>query len=278
VRVHQDCSSSSYSSPCAAASATQCRCVPAHWPATARPRRLRRCLLAHRGVSETRHGRTRDPRPGRIPRDGLLARRVRRRAVVCRLCRTFFGGDDSRFGSLWLIFRNPSFRKVECSIFPLKLSLTARTAARRTHALRGIPGITDVGMVGSSSAFKTIPPHVEPTKPPPFNRACGVSILLEMSKQKQKGISFGYCDLNTGQRVYPSTSDAIPEELLPAQQLYQASDSMYAGITCVPPIGQPTVLPRDQDSVSALDGRSRWANTEVVRFISLFCLKRMLRR
>ena len=99
-----------------------------------------------------------------------------------------------------------------------------------------------------------------------------------MSKQKQKGISFGYCDLNTGQRVYPSLSDAIPEEIPPAQQLYQASDSMYAGITCVPPIGQPTVLPRDQDSVSALDRRSGWRDTEVVRLISLFCLKRMLRR
>lgn len=74
-----------------------------------------------------------------------------------------------------------------------------------------------------------------------------------MPKQKQKGITFGYCDLNSGQRVYPPLSDTIPEKLPPSQQLYQSPDSdMYASITCVPPVGQATVIPRGQKSVGQL--------------------------
>ena len=51
--------------------------------------------------------------------------------------------------------------------------------------------------------------------------------------------------------MYPPLSDKIPDKLSPPQQIDQTSDSeMYASITCVPPIGQPTIVPREQDSVS----------------------------
>lgn len=67
-------------------------------------------------------------------------------------------------------------------------------------------------------------------------------------KKKQNQITFGFCDVNTGQRVYPATTD-LPEKLPPAQQLYTSDDNMYAAITCSPPIGQPTVVSRDQNAV-----------------------------
>jgi hypothetical protein len=66
-------------------------------------------------------------------------------------------------------------------------------------------------------------------------------------KKKQNQITFGFCDVNTGQRVYPALTD-LPDKLPPAQQLY-TDDEMYAAITCSPPIGQPTTIPRNQDAV-----------------------------
>ncbi|KAH0137775.1 glycoside hydrolase family 36 protein, partial [Aureobasidium melanogenum] len=59
---------------------------------------------------------------------------------------------------------------------------------------------------------------------------------------------FGFCDVNTGQRVYPALTD-LPDKLPPAQQLY-TDDEMYAAITCSPPIGQPTTIPRNQDAIT----------------------------
>ncbi|GAB7357154.1 hypothetical protein MBLNU459_g8147t1 [Dothideomycetes sp. NU459] len=71
-----------------------------------------------------------------------------------------------------------------------------------------------------------------------------------MPKQKQKGITFGYCDPNTGQRVYPAMTDLLPEQLPPPQSTSAAPDSdMYVNVTCVPPVGQATSVARDQDSV-----------------------------
>jgi hypothetical protein len=67
-------------------------------------------------------------------------------------------------------------------------------------------------------------------------------------KKKQNQITFGFCDVNTGQRVYPAIT-APPDKLPPAQQLYTSGDNMYAAITCSPPIGQPTVVSKDQHSV-----------------------------
>jgi hypothetical protein len=67
-------------------------------------------------------------------------------------------------------------------------------------------------------------------------------------KKKQAQITFGFCDVNTGQRVYPATTD-LPDKLPPAQQLYTSDDNMYAAITCSPPIGQPTIISKDQDTV-----------------------------
>jgi len=67
-------------------------------------------------------------------------------------------------------------------------------------------------------------------------------------KKKQAQITFGFCDVNTGQRVYPATTDS-PDKLPPAQQIYTSDDNMYAAITCSPPIGQPTVISEHQDSI-----------------------------
>ncbi|KAG9641373.1 glycoside hydrolase family 36 protein, partial [Aureobasidium melanogenum] len=67
-------------------------------------------------------------------------------------------------------------------------------------------------------------------------------------KKKQNQITFGFCDVNTGQRVYPALTD-LPDKLPPAQQLY-TDDEMYAAITCSPPIGQPTTIPRNQDAIT----------------------------
>ncbi|KAL1297870.1 hypothetical protein AAFC00_006393 [Neodothiora populina] len=68
-----------------------------------------------------------------------------------------------------------------------------------------------------------------------------------MPKQKQKGITFGYCDLNSGQRVYPALSDTIPEKILSSQQ--SADLDMFANITCVPPIGRTKTVAIGQDSI-----------------------------
>ena len=71
-----------------------------------------------------------------------------------------------------------------------------------------------------------------------------------MSEQKQKGISFGYCDVNTGARVYPPLLDSTTERLQSSRQDYQSPGSdMYANITCVPPIGQATIIPTSQATV-----------------------------
>jgi hypothetical protein len=67
-------------------------------------------------------------------------------------------------------------------------------------------------------------------------------------KKKQNQITFGFCDVNTGQRVYPAITDP-PDKLPAAQQLYTSDDNMYAAITCSPPIGQPTIVSEDQTSV-----------------------------
>ncbi|THW41129.1 raffinose synthase protein-like protein Sip1 [Aureobasidium pullulans] len=67
-------------------------------------------------------------------------------------------------------------------------------------------------------------------------------------KKKQNQITFGFCDVNTGQRVYPALTD-LPDKLPPAQQLYTSDDNMYAAITCSPPIGQSTAIPKNQTSV-----------------------------
>ncbi|KAK3117659.1 hypothetical protein LTR53_000788 [Teratosphaeriaceae sp. CCFEE 6253] len=79
---------------------------------------------------------------------------------------------------------------------------------------------------------------------------------------KQKGISFGYCDTHTGQRVYPppppappsSATDTAMANLLPEQvppdprpAFYPkktSGSSMQAKITCTPPLGQATQIAR----------------------------------
>jgi hypothetical protein len=66
--------------------------------------------------------------------------------------------------------------------------------------------------------------------------------------KKQGQITFGFCDVNTGQRVYPALTDS-PEKLPPAQQLYMSNHDMYASITCSPSIGQPTIVPINQKTV-----------------------------
>jgi len=68
---------------------------------------------------------------------------------------------------------------------------------------------------------------------------------------KQKGITFGYCDETTGARVYPpptTMTDLLPEQLPPSQAAPQTSD-MIARITCFPPLGQASVIAREQGSV-----------------------------
>lgn len=72
----------------------------------------------------------------------------------------------------------------------------------------------------------------------------------KQKKQKQKGITFGYCDPNTGQRVYPAMADLLPDQLPPPQQSSPSTDNdMYANVTCVPPVGQATTIAKDQQSV-----------------------------
>lgn len=94
-------------------------------------------------------------------------------------------------------------------------------------------------------------------------------------KKKQNQITFGFCDVNTGQRVYPALTD-LPDKLPPAQQLYaSADDEMYAAITCSPPIGQPTTVARDQNAVksSSINIQSSYTESSLGR---LLCLVRSI--
>ncbi|KAK5146037.1 hypothetical protein LTR04_001128, partial [Oleoguttula sp. CCFEE 6159] len=68
----------------------------------------------------------------------------------------------------------------------------------------------------------------------------------EKPKQKQKGISFGYCDTATGQRVYPASD---PPDLVAAPEASVDLRGMYAKIVCSPPLGQVTVVSSDAESV-----------------------------
>ncbi|PNS21962.1 hypothetical protein CAC42_560 [Sphaceloma murrayae] len=72
---------------------------------------------------------------------------------------------------------------------------------------------------------------------------------------KQKGISLGYCDTETGERVYPPPpSDLLPEQQPPKQGAIRPKDpakvdQMFADITSWPPLGQATTIPFGQESV-----------------------------
>ncbi|WPH02255.1 Hypothetical protein R9X50_00511100 [Acrodontium crateriforme] len=62
---------------------------------------------------------------------------------------------------------------------------------------------------------------------------------------KQKGITFGYCDITTGQRVYPvppldKDSNAQPQQPLSIAKLSLTDDNMYCRVTCSPSLGQVT--------------------------------------
>jgi len=97
---------------------------------------------------------------------------------------------------------------------------------------------------------------------------------MVIKRAKQKGITFGYCDTLTGQRVYPPTPvskmtdlpgaeqssgpaivpDGTPGDIhqIPAQSdLPDASESTSSDIrlTVFPPLNQATIIPRDQHSV-----------------------------
>jgi hypothetical protein len=80
-------------------------------------------------------------------------------------------------------------------------------------------------------------------------------------KKKQNQITFGFCDVNTGQRVYPAITDP-PDKLPAAQQLYTSGDNMYAAITCSPPIGQSTAISEYQDSVHITSVSTSSSNAE----------------
>ncbi|KAF2224573.1 raffinose synthase or seed imbibition protein Sip1-domain-containing protein [Elsinoe ampelina] len=72
---------------------------------------------------------------------------------------------------------------------------------------------------------------------------------------KQKGISLGYCDTETGERVYPAPPpDLLPEQVPPSQGKIKPKDpekldKMFANLTSWPPLGQSTVIPVDQKVV-----------------------------
>ena len=71
--------------------------------------------------------------------------------------------------------------------------------------------------------------------------------------KKQKGITFGYCDEHTGQRVYPPMTDLLPEQVPPEQIAYpRPKPDMYAKVTCTPPLGQVTSITRERDSVRSV--------------------------
>lgn len=91
-------------------------------------------------------------------------------------------------------------------------------------------------------------------------------------REKQKGITFGYCDETTGERVYPPMTDLLPDQLPPVQQAYQApdQDGMFAKVTCTPPLGQQTIIAESSPSVrrSTCEMNSR-ANVAQVHFAVL---------
>ncbi|KAK5109106.1 hypothetical protein LTR62_007563 [Meristemomyces frigidus] len=90
---------------------------------------------------------------------------------------------------------------------------------------------------------------------------------MVIKRTKQKGISFGYCDTHSGQRIYPAgaeqpllvqsattMADILPDQQPPEQKpsLYPSSSSseeMYAKVTCIPALGQATQILRHTGSV-----------------------------
>ncbi|SMR52562.1 unnamed protein product [Zymoseptoria tritici ST99CH_1A5] len=78
---------------------------------------------------------------------------------------------------------------------------------------------------------------------------------MVIKRTKQKQISFGYCDISTGQRVYPPMSDDLlpeqqpPELEPPARTRTPDNDDMYLKLTCWPPLGQPLTVSRHEHSV-----------------------------
>ncbi|KAF2764002.1 glycoside hydrolase [Teratosphaeria nubilosa] len=81
---------------------------------------------------------------------------------------------------------------------------------------------------------------------------------MVLKRIPQKGISFGYCDTKTGQRVYPPLpvsrmTDLLPEQLPPPQKPAHnpdgQADDMFVKVTCSPPLGQATQIARNQNSV-----------------------------
>ncbi|KAK5129980.1 hypothetical protein LTR08_002573 [Meristemomyces frigidus] len=80
---------------------------------------------------------------------------------------------------------------------------------------------------------------------------------MVVKRTKQKGITFGYCDTQTGQRVYPplpaSAPDLLPEQQPPAQAPAFYPDAadvdMDVKATCYPPLGQVTLIARQSESV-----------------------------
>ncbi|KAI7197876.1 glycoside hydrolase [Hortaea werneckii] len=102
-----------------------------------------------------------------------------------------------------------------------------------------------------------------PKPQPGFVSRTSISLrefLMVLKRKPQKGITFGYCDINTGQRVYPpppvsEMTDLLPEQQPPEQQkpaFYPEEldqDDMYVKVTCHPPLGQATRIARHQHSV-----------------------------
>jgi len=80
---------------------------------------------------------------------------------------------------------------------------------------------------------------------------------MVIKRAKQKGISFGYCDTKTGQRVYPPTkvsemSDLLPDQVPPERKpaFYpSSSDGVDIRMTCIPPLAQVTQIAKEQTSV-----------------------------
>jgi hypothetical protein len=89
---------------------------------------------------------------------------------------------------------------------------------------------------------------------------------MVLKRAKQKGISFGYCDTKTGQRVYPpppvsEMTDLLPEQQPPEQtpafylnsKLSERSEEeegdMYVKVTCSPNLGQAARISRHESSV-----------------------------
>ncbi|KXL47911.1 MAG: glycoside hydrolase family 36 protein [Acidomyces sp. 'richmondensis'] len=82
---------------------------------------------------------------------------------------------------------------------------------------------------------------------------------MVVKRAKQKGISLGYCDTRTGQRVYPPPPVSQMTDLLPEHQSLQHTPALYPSgssdedvsvkVTCFPPLGQATQVARQQSSV-----------------------------